>query len=116
MRFLANENFPADAVEILRQAGHDVLWIRTDAPGISDQEVLDRAQRDNCILLTFDKDFGELAFRVKLPATKGIVLFRITASSGSSIAQKVITAIASRNDWVGHFSVIEVDRIRMRAL
>lgn len=40
MRFLANENFPADAVEALRAAGHDILWIRTEAPGITDPEVL----------------------------------------------------------------------------
>jgi hypothetical protein len=36
MRFLANENFPLDAVEALRQNGHDVAWIRIDSPGISD--------------------------------------------------------------------------------
>ncbi|OUL25161.1 DUF5615 family PIN-like protein [Nostoc sp. 106C] len=116
MRFLANENFPRDAVEALRQQGHDVVWIRTDAPGIADPEVLNRAQTDDRILLTFDKDFGELAFRSQLPATSGIILFRIKAPSGAVVAQKVATAIASRNDWAGHFSVIEDDRIRMRLL
>jgi predicted nuclease of predicted toxin-antitoxin system len=116
MRFLANENFPFDAVEILRQAGHDVAWIRTDAPGISDSEVLDRAQKDDRILLTFDKDFGELAFRSQLSATSGIILFRIKVPSGAVVAQKVGVAIASRDDWAGHFSVIEDDRIRMRSL
>ena len=77
MRFLANENFPLDAVETLRQNGHDVVWIRVESPGISDPEVLSRAQAENRILLTFDKDFGELAFRSKLPASVGIILFRI---------------------------------------
>jgi hypothetical protein len=43
MRFLADENFPGDAVTVLRAAGHDVLWIRTDAPGITDQDVLARS-------------------------------------------------------------------------
>jgi predicted nuclease of predicted toxin-antitoxin system len=79
MHFLANENFPLDAVEALRQNGHDVAWIRVDSPGISDLEVLNRAQAENRILLTFDKDFGELAFRSKLPATTGIILFTIKA-------------------------------------
>lgn len=37
MRFLANENFPGDAVEALRHQGHDVTWIRTDAPGIAEE-------------------------------------------------------------------------------
>jgi predicted nuclease of predicted toxin-antitoxin system len=81
MRFLANENFPLDAVEALRHQGHDVVWIRTGSPGIADPEVLDRAQTKDRILLTFDKDFGELAFRTKLPAISGIILFRITAPS-----------------------------------
>jgi predicted nuclease of predicted toxin-antitoxin system len=69
MRFLANENFPLDAVEALRHQGHDVVWIRTESPGISDPEVLSRAQTEDRILLTFDKDFGELAFRTKLELT-----------------------------------------------
>jgi predicted nuclease of predicted toxin-antitoxin system len=63
MRILADENFPGDAVTALREQGHDVLWIRTDAPGISDHEVLTHAQAEARILITFDKDFGELAFR-----------------------------------------------------
>ncbi|GAA6616167.1 DUF5615 family PIN-like protein [Scytonema sp. NUACC26] len=116
MRFLANENFPGDAVEALRNLGHDVTWIRTDAPGIADTEVLNRAQSDARILLTFDKDFGELAFRSRLPATCGIILFRIKAPSSAVVAQKVASAIVSRNDWAGHFSVVEDDRIRMRVL
>jgi predicted nuclease of predicted toxin-antitoxin system len=114
MRFLADENFPLDAVEALRQQEHDVVWIRTESPGISDPEVLNRAQIENRIVLTFDKDFGELAFREQLPATRGIILFRIMAPSGAVIAQKVATAIAMRDDWAGHFSVVEDDKVRMR--
>ncbi|NCR38730.1 MAG: hypothetical protein GPJ21_02075 [Microcystis aeruginosa W13-11] len=49
MRFLANENFPLDAVEALRQNGHDVAWIRMESPGISDPEVLSRTQAENPI-------------------------------------------------------------------
>jgi predicted nuclease of predicted toxin-antitoxin system len=57
MRLLANENFPADAVAALRDQRHDVAWIRTDSPGINNTEVPDRAQREDRILLTFDKDY-----------------------------------------------------------
>lgn len=59
MRILANENFPGDAVRALRVAGHDVTWIREDAPGRSEGEILEQAQREKQILVTFDKDFGE---------------------------------------------------------
>jgi predicted nuclease of predicted toxin-antitoxin system len=67
MRFLANENFPGAAVSVLKFAGHDVVWVRTTAPGTSDPEVLAWAARESRILLTFDKDFGELARASALP-------------------------------------------------
>lgn len=60
MRFLASENVPGDAVARLRDAGHDVAWVREDAPGSRDEEVLARAISESRILRTFDKDFGEL--------------------------------------------------------
>lgn len=116
MNFLAHENFPLDAVEALRQDGHDVVWVRVNCPGISDVEVLSLAQAESRILLTFDKDFGELAFRLKLPATVGIILFRIKTPSSGVVAEKVAKAIALRDDWYGHFSVVEEDKIRMRSL
>lgn len=116
MRLLANENFPLDAVEALRANGHDAAWIREDARGSSDEQVLVRAQQERRILVTFDKDFGELAFRSKLPATGGVILFCITASSSRRIAQAAVQALASRTDWAGHFSVIEDQRIRMTPL
>ncbi len=116
MLILANENFPGDAVIALRQRGHDVAWIRSDSPGISDVEVLERAQRENRIVVTFDKDFGELAFRLRLPALSGIILFRISAPSSQYIAQAAVAAIESREDWEGHFAVVEDHRIRITPL
>jgi predicted nuclease of predicted toxin-antitoxin system len=67
MRFLANENLPGTAVTALAAAGHDVVWVRTAAPGTTDPEVLAWAAREERILLTFDKDFGELAKGSALP-------------------------------------------------
>lgn len=116
MRLLANENFPLDAVIALRENGHDVAWIREDARGSADEQVLARAQQEQRILITFDKDFGELAFHSKLPANNGVILFRISAPSSQYIAKATVQALAARTDWVGHFSVIEDNRIRMTPL
>src|SRR5262245_31973989 len=116
MRLLANENFPLDAVEALRENGHDVTWIREDARGSKDEQVLARAQQEDRILVTFDKDFGELAFRSKLPSTSGVILFRISAPSSQYVANVAVQAISSRSDWAGHFSVVEDHRIRMTLL
>lgn len=116
MRLLADENFPGDAIVALREDGHDVIWIRTEAPGSSDHDVLARAQRETRILITFDKDFGELAFRSRLPASGGIILFRISTPSSNHIARAAVAALRSRKDWAGNFSVIEDRRIRMTRL
>lgn len=116
MRFLANENLPGDAVEAVRQLGHDVAWIRMDAPGSNDRDILKRAVRERRTLLTFDKDFGDLAFQSGLPADCGIVLFRLQASSSTQLAKLVVTALQSRTDWTGQFAVVEVGRIRMTPL
>ena len=116
MRFLANENFPGDAVAALREAGYDVTWIRTDAPGAPDTEVLAIAQREKRVLITFDKGFGELAFRSHLPASSGIILFRISAPSSGYVAEAAVAALRVREDWTGHFSVIEDRRVRIKPL
>jgi predicted nuclease of predicted toxin-antitoxin system len=116
MRILANENFPEDAVTALRRAGHDVAWIRTDAPGSTSEEVLHRAQVESRLLVTFDKAFGELAFRNGLPAAAGVVLFRITARSSAHVARVALVVLGSWTDWEGHFSVVEDRRIRMTPL
>ncbi|MDA8407352.1 MAG: DUF5615 family PIN-like protein [Deltaproteobacteria bacterium] len=113
MKLLANENFPRDAVEALREDGHDVIWVRTEFPGASDREVLERAEADNRIVVTFDKDFGELSFRSGLRISSGVILFRITPRSPGFVANFAVKAFRTRNDWAGHFAVIEEHRIRM---
>lgn len=116
MRILANENFPEEAVAALRKRKHDVAWIRTEAPGSNDQEVLARAGAEGRLIVTFDKDFGELAFRSKLPADCGIVLFRISAPSAARVARAAVAVLESRADWAGNFAVVEDHRVRMRPL
>ena len=113
MRLLADENFPGAAVKAIRSRGHDLVWIREDAPGISDPAVLTRAITEGRLLITFDKDFGELVFRLGMTVPCGIILFRIPTTSPSAIAQTAVTVLESRTDWSGHFSVVDETRIRM---
>lgn len=116
MRFLANESFPGSAVTMLEGAGHDVVWVRIAAPGISDPEVLAWAVREARILLTFDKDFGELARATALSLTCRLILFRMPMPKPGDVAQHLAGLIAARDDWVGHSSVVEPGRVRMRPL
>jgi len=116
MRFLANENFPGSAVTALAAAGHDVVWVRMAAPGATDLDVLAWAAREGRILLTFDKDFGELATASKQPHACGVVLLRAPIPRASNVGQRLADLVTARDDWAGHFSVIEPGRVRMRPL
>jgi predicted nuclease of predicted toxin-antitoxin system len=116
MRVCANENIPEDCVSRLRQSGHDVLWVREAAPGSPDSAVLTRALAEGRLLITFDKDFGELVFRRGAKASQGIVLFRISQPSAAAVAERVAAVLASRDDWPGHFSVVDDFTIRLRRL
>jgi predicted nuclease of predicted toxin-antitoxin system len=103
-------------VRALGDAGHDVVWVRTAAPGMGDAEVLTWAVREQRILLTFDKDFAELARAAVLPPSVGVVLFRMTPPRATEIGQYLTAVVMGRDDWAGHFSVIEPGRVRMRPL
>jgi predicted nuclease of predicted toxin-antitoxin system len=116
MQLLANENVPRLTVEALRAAGHDVVWARIDMAGSGDEAVLSRAQTEGRILLTHDKDFGELAYHAGSPATCGIILIRLAKLAPDAIVTRTVEAIDSRSDWAGHLSVIDERRVRMRRL
>lgn len=88
MRLLANENFPLSSTKILSEAGFDVLSIGIDFQGITDQEVITIAQKEKRLILTFDRDYGELIFKSGLKpegltpqSTKTIFVLAKTLSS-----------------------------------
>ena len=116
MRILADENFPGLSVQELRRLGHDVLWVRTAMPGARDDAILAWAQTEERLLVTLDKDFGDLAFGMRLPALCGVVLFRMKMSDARAAAIKIAKVLNSRSDWNGNFTVVEDGRMRMRPL
>jgi predicted nuclease of predicted toxin-antitoxin system len=116
VRFLADENFPSVGVAALEAAGHDVIWVRSAAPGATDAAVLAAAMLESRVLLTFDKDFGELVARTALPSGCGVILFRMAPPRTGPLARRLAMRIGARSDWSGHFSVIEPGRVRMRQL
>lgn len=79
-------------------------------------EVMNRAQRENRLLLTEDKDFGDLVFRQARPVP-GIVLLRIDTSRRLLKAPRLLAAIEQFSDTLlGRYTVIEEARIRSRPL
>ncbi len=113
MRILANENVAGDIIMALRRRGHDVAWVRTENPGAKDPFVLARSVSERRLLVTFDKHFGQLVWRRGAKASCGVVLFRISVRSPEAVARRVISVLESRNDWFGHFSVVDEMRVRI---
>jgi predicted nuclease of predicted toxin-antitoxin system len=117
MRFLANENIPAESVRRLREAGHDVFSISEALAGAKDPEVLARAREEGRILLTFDRDYGELIYRRGLPVPLGIVYLRFVPQAPGDVAD-LVEQLQATLDLIleGRYTVIDSDRIRQRPL
>jgi predicted nuclease of predicted toxin-antitoxin system len=116
MDLLVNENIPNSVVQSLRTRGHDVLAVKEVLRGADDPTVLARAQAERRLVITQDKDFGELAFRSSLPAECGIILFRLSGDDPGADINRMIDVIESRDAWQGLFAVATDDRVRVRSL
>jgi predicted nuclease of predicted toxin-antitoxin system len=75
-----------------------------------------RAQAEGRIVITQDKDFGELAFRDLQPAQCGVILLRLSGDDPDVELRRIADVIESRTDWAGHFAVATDDVIRIRPL
>lgn len=80
MNLLADESVDEQIVQRLRREGMDVSYVAEMEPGIPDELVLNRSNEANALLLTADKDFGELVFRDNRTA-RGVVLIRLAGLS-----------------------------------
>ena len=113
MKLLANENVASLVVDALRADGHDLVWIKEVGPGSTDDVVLALALAENRVLLTFDKDFGKLAFRLGRLATPGVILLRPRLRSPEYLVRFAQAVIAQGHIWEGHFTVAEEGRVRI---
>jgi predicted nuclease of predicted toxin-antitoxin system len=88
MRFLADENCDASIVRALRSLGHDVEYVAELSPGETDTNLLDKANRDQRILITEDRDFSNLIFRDKRNAF-GVIYVRVAVAKRTLKSQLV---------------------------
>ncbi|MBK9128277.1 MAG: DUF5615 family PIN-like protein [Phycisphaerales bacterium] len=116
MRVLADENIDAPIVSWLVALGHDVLTVGASPPGASDEELVAIAERDQRVIPTFDRDFGEFVFRHRArPA--GVVYLRLSGLAPADLLAKfqaAWSAIESRA--IGSFVVVTAGPIRVRPL
>ncbi len=116
MKFLADECCDAALVDALREDGHNVLYAVESLRGATDDELLARAFSELRLLITEDKDFGELVYRLCQPA-HGIVLLRFDVA-GRALKVARLRHLLEQNPerLPGSFVVLEVDKIRIRPL
>lgn len=115
-KLLAGENVAAPMVQALRDAGVDILYIAELSPGISDDEVLQLAKDQARLLLTEDKDFGELVFRLKggLP---GVIPIRLPPGPWQSHWHRLKNVIDQHGERLNDsYTVIEEKRVRFRRM
>ena len=116
MRFLADENVSRFVVERLRASGFDVVAISTVSQGASDNAALATAAHEQRILITKDRDFGELVIRQRLEVG-GVVLLELERLSNQAEADLVLSIITANTDKLaGSLVVIEPGRARIRPL
>jgi predicted nuclease of predicted toxin-antitoxin system len=114
MNLVADESIDQAIVAGLRQEGHDVLYIAELSPSISDDEVLNEANGRGAVLLTADKDFGELVYR-QGRVHGGVVLIRLSGLSAQTKVETVCGAVKKHgSEFVNAFSVISAGMVRVR--
>jgi len=113
---LADENIDQRLVSSLRLAGISVYSVAESSPGITDEEVMRLSESLSALILTDDKDFGEIVFR-KQRSCRGIVLLRLTGVDYSRKADQVKQVISRYGSkMIGKFVVITAERVRIRKL
>ena len=114
MNLLADEGVERQIVESVRQAGHDVLYIAELEPGISDDVILAQANRSQALLVTLDKDFGELVYRQGM-VHAGVILLRLAGLELETKAKLVTQVLQHRGPEMRNaFSVISPGTVRIR--
>lgn len=117
MRFLANENFPLSSVHKLREAGLDIVSVIEMMAGAKDERILSHAHQEGQIILTFDRDYGELIYRQKLPVPVGVIYFRFTPLTPEEPAEYILNLLANQKIRLeSKFTVARREQIRQRPL
>lgn len=115
IKLLADENFPLVSIRILEEHHYDVLSILHTYSGIGDEEIIRLANDQKRLILTFDRDFGQLAFKEKLVPENGVFFFRLADFLSNEPAFITIDILEKSNLEVAHYmTVIDRNLIRQK--
>ncbi len=113
-QIVIDESVDYAIVQTLKHTRFSIISISDETPSIPDKQVLEIAYAHNALLITEDKDFGELVFRLQLKH-KGILLIRMIKAKSSEKADAVLKVIEMHfNDMIDNFSVLDNLKLRIR--
>jgi predicted nuclease of predicted toxin-antitoxin system len=117
MRFLANENYPFPSILLLREKGYDVKSIAENSHGISDDQVINIALEENRIILTFDRDYGELIFKYAPTRKPSVVYYRTKGRTPKEAGEILINLVLQDSfQFENLFTVIDDNHICQRKM
>ena len=114
MKFLIDECVGRRLVVLLQRSGYDAVFVGDWKPSSSDEDVLRKAESEGRILITDDKDFGRLIFKLKRPST-GVILIRTSTTDPNKRFDSLLKVL-KKIDPSGKFIVIEDGAIRIRRI
>ena len=114
MRFLVDESVGARLADWLATQGHDATAIARDYPfALPDSEVLALAHREGRVLITDDRDFGELVFRQRQPHA-GVIYFQLHSQTFASRTRRLAAVLADYAAQLDQFIVVDDADVRVR--
>lgn len=105
LKFLADVNIENGIISGLRSDGHDVNWMLEKNKYLTDEEILNVAREEKRIMITNDKDFGEIVYRLKL-ISNGIILFRVKDQNENVKLELIRKAIDYKGENLSQYFVV----------
>jgi predicted nuclease of predicted toxin-antitoxin system len=116
LNFLVDESCDFRVVRALREAGHDVLAVCEFAKRMHDDEVIDLSAREERMLITEDKDFGQLVYAYQRPA-RAVILIRYPVPVRQRLSTDIVKLVQQKGEALqGSFVVLEPGRVRIARL
>ncbi len=112
LKFLADENIPLDIVGILKKDGINIISITEVGLGLEDEAILKLANKEDMVIITFDKDFGELVFKAR-KKSKGIILLQLHPQTISYVVSILRNVLTLNINFSKSFLVVETGRVRV---
>lgn len=112
MRFLVDECTGPNAAAWLRKQGYEVFSAYEEARESPDDFLIEKAFAENWILITNDKDFGEMVYRERR-LHRGVIFLRLTderAASKIRVLERLLAQYAEQ--LADRFVVVTDDRVR----